>query len=121
MKRKGYIDGLADDLLKKKEASDKLLSLSRRASGLTAFLVRQSKEDVMKTEALKKIPELRDMLVEKKEFFDRKTVKSDHIRILTKEIDKCETFINGNIKEYTADHFRTILEWYFKTKDKYGF
>lgn len=121
MKRKGYIDGLADDLLKKKEASDKLLSLAGRASGLTAFLVKKSKEDVMRAEAMKRIPELKEKLEEKKEFFDRKSVKSDHIRILTKEIIKCEAFINGNLEEYTADDFRLILEWYFKTKDKYGF
>lgn len=121
MKRKDYIDGLADDLIKNQEASDKLRSLAGRASGLTAFLLGKSKEDVMKDEAMSKIPVLKDKLIELKEFFDKKPIKSDNIRILTKEIAKCEEFINGNIEEYKADDIKSILDWYFKTKEKYGF
>ena len=121
MKKKGYIDGLADDLLKNKEASDKLRSFAGRASGLTAFLVNKSKEDVMRAEAFDRIPELKILLEEKLEFFEKKTVKNDNIRVLSKEIIKCEEFINGNVQEYKAEDFRAILDWYFKTKEKYGF
>jgi len=121
MKRKGYIDGVADDLIKKKEASDKLLSFAGRASGLTAFLVNKSKEDVLKNEATKKIPEIKEKLQERLEFYEKKTVKSDHIRILNKEIQKCNDFIDRDFKKDKAEDFGSILDWYFKTKEKYGF
>lgn len=46
MARKDYVNKTADDLIKKKDASEKLLAFAGRASGLTAFLVNKSKEDL---------------------------------------------------------------------------
>jgi hypothetical protein len=121
MKRKDYVDKTADDLIKKKDASDKLLAFAGRASSLTAFLVNKSKEEVLMKEAHKKLPALKEKLVEHKVFFERKTIKSDNIRNLNNEITKCEKFIEGLGEKTTIEDLKIILDWYYKTSEKYGF
>jgi phosphopantetheine adenylyltransferase len=121
MKRKGYVDKTADDLIKKKDASEKLLAFAGRASGLTAFLVNKSKEEILMREAKKKIPALKEKLIEHKEFYEKKTIKSDHIRNLNNEITKCEKFIEGVGEKTTLEDLKLILDWYYKTSEKYGF
>ena len=121
IKRKDHISKTADDLIKKKESSEKLLSFAGRASGLTAFLVNKSKEQVLKNEAAKKLPILKEKLIEHKSFFERKTIKSDNIRNLTNEISKCDQYIETVGKEATFEDLKVILDWYFKIWEKYGF
>jgi phosphopantetheine adenylyltransferase len=121
MARKDYINKTADDLIKKKDASEKLLAFAGRASGLTAFLVNKSKEDVLMKEAHKKLPSLKEKLIERKEFFEKKTVKSDHIRILTNEIKQCDKHIEMLGQETKMEDLKLILDWYYKTSEKYGF
>lgn len=121
MKRKDHYDKTADDLINKKDASEKLLAFAGRASGLTAFLVNKSKEDVLLTEAVKKIPALKEKLQEKKEFFDKKTIKSDNIRILTNEIKQCDKHIEMLGQKTKMEDLKLILDWYYKTWEKYGF
>jgi hypothetical protein len=81
-------------LLKRKEEFEALSKLSGRAAGLTSFLMNKSKEEILLKEAQKRIPDLKNKLLEKKEFFDKKTVKSDNIRILAKEITQCEEYLS---------------------------
>ena len=50
MTRKDYVNNTADDLIKKKDASEKLLAFAGRATGLTAFLVNKSKEEILMKE-----------------------------------------------------------------------
>lgn len=121
MARKDYINKTADDMIKKKDASDKLISFAGRASGLTAFLINKSKEDILLTEAVKKIPTLKEKLQEKKEFFDKKTIKSDNIRLLTNEIKQCDKHIEMLGQETKMEDLKLILDWYYKTWEKYGF
>ena len=121
MKRKDYVNKTADDLIKKKDASEKLLAFAGRASGLTAFLVNKSKEDILIKEAVKKLPYLKEKLLEHKHFYERKTIKSDNIRNLNNEITKCEEFIEGLGEKTTLEDLKFILDWYYKTSEKYGF
>ena len=121
MKRKNYVDKTADDLIKKKDASEKLLAFAGRAAGLTAFMVNKSKEQVLMKEAKKKLPALNEKLVEHKKFYERKTIKSDHIRNLNNEITKCEEFTKGLGEKTTLEDLKLILDWYYKTSEKYGF
>jgi phosphopantetheine adenylyltransferase len=121
MKRKDYVDKTADDLIKKKDASEKLLAFAGRATGLTAFLSNKSKDEVLLNEAVKKIPALKEKLKEKKDFFEKKKIKSDHIRNLNNEITKCEKFIEGLGEKTTLEDLKFILDWYYKTSEKYGF
>jgi phosphopantetheine adenylyltransferase len=121
MKRKDYVDKTADDLIKKKESSEKLLAFANRASGLTSFLLNKSKEEILTKEAQKRIPDLKNKLLEKKEFFDKKTVKSDNIRILSKEITQCEEYLSKLGEEIKIEDLKLILDWYYKTSEKYGF
>jgi hypothetical protein len=121
MKRKDYVDKTADDLIKKKDASEKLLEFASRASGLTSFLLNKSKEEILTKEAQKKLPDLKEKLIDKKEFYDRKTIKSDNIRILTKEINKCDEYVSKLGKETPLEDLKLILDWYYKTSEKYGF
>jgi hypothetical protein len=121
IKRKDHINKTADDLIKKKDSSEKLLAFAGRAAGLTGFLVNKSKEQVLKNEATKKLPILKEKLIEHRIFFERKTVKSDHIRNLTNEISKCDQYIEKVGEEITFEDLKLILDWYFKTSEKYGF
>lgn len=121
MTRKDYVNKTADDLIKKKDASEKLLAFAGRASGLTAFLVNKSKEDILMKEARNKLPALKQKLTEHKGFFERKEFKSDHIRNLNNEITKCENFIEGLGEKTTLEDLKFILDWYYKTSEKYGF
>jgi phosphopantetheine adenylyltransferase len=121
MTRKDYVDKTADDLIKKKDASEKLLAFANRASGLTAFLVNKSKDDVLLKEVNNKLPALKEKLVEHKAFFERKEFKSDHIRNLNNEITKCEKFIEGLGEKTTLEDLKLIMDWYYKTSEKYGF
>jgi phosphopantetheine adenylyltransferase len=121
MTRKDYVDKTADDLIKKKDASEKLLAFANRASGLTAFLVNKSKEDILLKEVSNKLPALKEKLIEHKAFFERKEFKSDHIRNLNNEITKCEKFIEGLGEKNTIEDLKLILDWYYKTSEKYGF
>lgn len=115
------IDKLADSLLKRKEKFDGLLKFSSKATGLTSFLTRESREDILLREAEKKIPDLKSKLLERKEFFDRKTIKSDHIRILSKEIAQCDDYISKLREEAKTEDIKIILDWYDKIYEKYGF
>lgn len=121
MKRKDHYDKTADDLINKKDASEKLLAFAGRASGLTAFLSNKSKDEVLLNEAVKKIPALKEKLQEKKEFFDKKTIKSDNIRILTNEIKQCDKHIEMLGQKTKMEDLKLILDWYYKTWEKYGF
>jgi len=121
MKRKVGIDKMADDLLKVKDKADSLLRFSGRASGLTAFMVNKSKEEILKNEADKKIPILKEKLKEKKDFFDRKTIKSDNIRNLNNEINKCDQYIDSLKGQTSIEDLKFILDWYYKIWEKYGF
>ena len=118
MARKDHYSKTADNLINSKDASEKLLAFAGRASGLTAFLVNKSKEDVLKNEVEKKLPVLKERLEERRRFFERKEVKNDNIRNLTNEISKCDHYIN-NTKE--DKNFKDILDWYYKIWEKYGF
>ena len=121
MKRKDYVNKTAEDLINKKDASEKLLAFANRASNLTAFLVNKSKEDVLMKEAGNKLPALKEKLIEHRGFFERKEFKSDHIRNLNNEITKCENFIEGLGEKTTLEDLKLILDWYYKTSEKYGF
>lgn len=112
---------MADDLLKTKDKAESLLKFSGRAAGLTAFMINKSKEDILKTEAQKKIPALKEKLIERKEFFDRKTIKSDNIRNLNNEINKCDEYIKAVGEKTTLEDLKSILDWYYKIWEKYGF
>jgi hypothetical protein len=121
MKGKDMVNGLADSLLKRKEKFDNLAKLSGRAAGLTSFLLNKPKEEILSKEAQKKLPELKEKLIEKKEFFDRKTIKSDNIRVLSKEIKQCEEYVSKLGEEVKIEDLKLILDWYYKTSEKYGF
>jgi hypothetical protein len=121
MKRKDYVNKTADDLIKKKDTSERLLAFAGRASGLTAFLVNKSKGEILRKEADKKLPAIKEKLIEHRGFYERKTIKSDHIRNLNNEITKCEKFIEGLGEKTTLEDLKLILDWYYKTSEKYGF
>lgn len=121
MKRKDSITSLTDDLLKTKDKFDSLAKFAGRATGLTSFLVNKSKEEILLKEATSKIPLLKEKLIEKKEFFDKKTIKSDNIRILAKEINKCDEYVSKLGEKTTLEDLKLILDWYYKTSEKYGF
>lgn len=121
MKKKDNISSITENILKTKEKFESLAKFAGRASGLTSFLVNKSKEDILLKEATTKIPALKEKLIEKKEFYDRKTIKSDNIRILTKEINKCDEYVSKLGKETPLEDLKLILDWYYKTSEKYGF
>jgi hypothetical protein len=121
MKKKSMVDDLAESLLKRKEKFDNLSKLSGRAAGLTSFLMNKSKEEILLKEAEKKLPDLKNKLIEKKDFFDKKTIKSDNIRVLSKEIIQCEEYVSKLGKETKIEDLKLILDWYYKTSEKYGF
>ena len=121
MRKNKTTNQLADSLLKRKEEFEALSKLSGRAAGLTSFLMNKSKEEILLKEAKKRIPDLKNKLLEKKEFFDKKTVKSDNIRILAKEITQCEEYLSKLGEETKIEDLKLILDWYYKTSEKYGF
>jgi hypothetical protein len=81
----------------------------------------KSKEEILLKEAEKKLPDLKNKLIEKKDFFDKKTIKSDNIRVLSKEIIQCEEYVSKLGKETKIEDLKLILDWYYKTSEKYGF
>lgn len=121
MKRKNIVDSLADDLLKRKDKFDALSKLSYKATGLAAFLSNKSTLEVMLKEAEEKLPHLRAKLVERLEFFDKKTVKSDNIRVLNKELAQCDDYISKLGEEAKTEDLKIILDWYHQISQKYGF
>lgn len=112
---------MTDSLLKRKEKFDNLSKFSSKATGLTAFLSNKSKSEVLLKEAETKLPELKTKLLDRLEFFDRKTIKSDNIRVLNKELAQCDDYIYKLREEAKTEDLKTILDWYYKISEKYGF
>lgn len=121
MKGRNIVDNMADALLKRKEKFDNLSKFSSKATGLAAFLSNKSKSEVLLKEAEAKLPELKQKLLERLEFFEKKTVKSDNIRILNKELAQCDDYISKLREEAKTEDLKIILDWYYQISQKYGF
>jgi hypothetical protein len=121
MKRKNIVDSTADSLLKRKEKFDNLSKFSSKAIGLASFLSNKPKSEVLLKEAEIKLPELKKKLLDRLEFFDRKTIKSDNIRVLNKELTQCNEYISKLREEDKTEDIKIILDWYYKISEKYGF
>lgn len=121
MKRKSLVDSLADSLLKRKDKFDALSKMSYKATALTAFISNKSTAEILLREAEQKLPTLKIKLEERLEFFDKKTVKSDNIRILNKELAQCDDYISKLKQETKTEDLKIILDWYDQICKKYGF
>jgi hypothetical protein len=124
MNNRKNLEKIADKLLKNYDDSHKLTRISTIASSLASSLTGVSETTILKSEILKQIPKLKELLQERMDFYKNKSkefVNRSAIKNYENEIDKCDKILEEAQRNEEKETYLVNIRWINYIKEKYGF